>query len=167
MKRLGLVMLLGLALAGCARTPRPADPTPPIAQRSEKILYAAFACKGPCPVFKVELRGDQSGIFTGTAHTRFTGTANFPVTPAQLAAFKAALAPYRPKGERRIEPGTAECARAATDMPGVEVRWGEGSKADRLYLYFGCDREAHRAMADALGNAPDLLPLSMLLGERP
>jgi hypothetical protein len=164
MKRLGLIMVLGLALAGCTRTPKPVTPVP---AASKRIVYESGPCFGACPVFKIELFGNNSGRFTGIRHTAVIGEATFPVTPAQYAAFAGALAPYRPKGERRIAPGSPECGRAATDMPSTEVRWGEGKSADRLYLYFGCDRERYRAMADALGNAPDLLPLTLLLGERP
>jgi hypothetical protein len=167
MKRLGLILLLGLALAACGRTPKPAPPAAPPTAASRTIFYKAGPCKGPCPVFEITVYSNHSGKFTGIQHTLLEGEALFPVLDSQYDAFAAALAPYRPRGERRIEPGSADCPRHRTDMPSVEVRWGDGAKADRLYLYFGCDGAANRAMADALGNAPDLLPLDLLLGDRP
>lgn len=165
MKRLAMVAVAGLALAGCART-GPTTPATPAAV-SKTIVYQTGPCFGACPEYKVEVYGDNSGLFTGIRHTSVIGKANFPLTPDQYDTYAAALAPYRPRGERRIEPGSPDCPRAATDMPSVEVRWGTGPGADRLYFYFGCESEATRALADALGNAPDLLPLGLLLGERP
>ena len=53
-------------------------------------------------------------------------------------------------------------------MPSAEIRWGTGGDAATLYYYFGCDRETNGQMADAIGNAPDLIPaLAPLIGARP
>jgi Domain of unknown function (DUF6438) len=171
-----------LPLAGCipparppaAQTPAPtpAMPVPaqpPAAALDETIRYETGPCFGACPVFSITVRPDGAGVFEGRRFTAVTGTRRFQATPAQLAAFAARLAPYRPaRGELRYEPGTPRCPRPVTDLPSVDIRWtGAGRAAGHLYFYFGCDPAAHKAMADALGNAPDALPVAALIGERP
>lgn len=172
MKRLVAVALLGAAVTGCrgiipggggpASRPAPA-PLP-------TISYAAGPCFGACPVYSFTVGPDGNGSFTGKRFTSATGERSFQVTPDQYAAFAAALAPYRPaRGTtRRYSHGEPGCEQAATDMPSAEIRWGAGGDAATLHYYFGCDREANRAMADAIGNAPDLIPaLAPLIGARP
>ncbi|MHA6719629.1 DUF6438 domain-containing protein [Sphingomonas sp. RS6] len=148
--------------------PRPApQPAPP--PLAETIRYEIGPCFGACPVFAITVKPEGTGVFEGRRFTAVSGTRAFRATPAQLAAFAARLAPYRPKrGELRYEPGTKYCARPATDMPSVDIRWSGRGKADaHLYFYFGCDPAEHKAMADALGNAVDALPVAALIGERP
>jgi hypothetical protein len=56
-----------------------------------------------------------------------------------------------------------------TDMPSVAIRWTRAiGDSQGLYYYYGCNSEANAAIADALGNAPDALPvLEEMIGERP
>ncbi|HSX54767.1 MAG TPA: hypothetical protein VLG14_05655, partial [Sphingomonas sp.] len=77
---------------------------------------------------------------------------------------------YRPATgrTRRYSHGEPGCERAATDMPSAEVRWRARRSTTTLYFDFGCDRDANHAMAEAIGNAPDLIPaLGTLIGPRP
>lgn len=170
MKRFGLIAAaaLALAVAGCARTPAPETPAPAAAMT--QINYSTGPCFGACPVFAFTVQANGDGSFEGKRSTQTGGTKSFKLTRAQFDAFAAALAPYRPKPgtDRRYSHGEKGCERAATDMPSAEISWtGPGGKSSLSY-YFGCDMETNRAMADAIGNAPDLIPsLAPLIGERP
>jgi hypothetical protein len=160
-----IVGMAGLALAGCAHNNAGPKPIP---VESDSITYETGPCFGACPVFSVTVRPDGSGVFTGKRFTAVTGEREFKLTPGQYAAFAARLAPYRPaSGEKRYE-GQA-CHQLATDMPSVDVRWTRAiGDSQALMFYFGCDMERNRAIADALGNAPDALPqLEPLIGPRP
>lgn len=177
MRRLVAVMLLGLAVAGCrgiipesggAAPGQPPAPGPASGPR-EAITYEAGPCFGSCPVYSFTVNPDGRGSFTGKTFTTVTGERSFELTPEQYDAFAAALAPYRPaRGTtRRYAHGEPGCERAATDMPSTEIRW-RAAETTTLHYYFGCDREANQAMADAIGNAPDLIPaLAPLIGARP
>lgn len=167
-------MVLGLAavaLAGCARTGGGGNAMPgkPIPIEGDSITYQTGPCFGACPVFSVTIRPDGSGVFTGKRFTAVEGERAFKATPAQYAAFAKALAPYRPQsGEVRISHGDPRCKQVATDLPSVEVVWMRAiGDSQKLYFYFGCDMEKNAPMADALGNAPDALPIEELIGERP
>ncbi|WP_010544318.1 DUF6438 domain-containing protein [Sphingomonas elodea] len=144
-----------------------APPAVPIV-RGEMIRYATSPCFGACPVYTVTVRPDGTGTFEGQRFTAVSGARDFRVTPAQYTAFLTRLAPYRPRsGTVRYAPGEPTCGQAATDMPSVEVQWDGKAGHRALSFYFGCDRERNRMMADALGSAPDLLPIAGLIGARP
>ncbi|QDX26506.1 hypothetical protein FPZ54_11040 [Sphingomonas suaedae] len=168
MKRLGLIVVLGLAMAGCARTPGPE--APPAAPFATQISYSTGPCFGACPVYAFTVQANGDGSFEGKRFTQTGGTKRFKLSRADYDAFAAALAPYRPAPgtSRRYSQGEKGCERAATDLPSAEVTWVGPDGKSQLYYYFGCDMEANRAMADAIGNAPDLIPaLAPLIGERP
>lgn len=155
-----------LALAGCARG---GDGPRPMPIESDSISYQTGPCFGACPVYSVTVRPDGTGVFNGIQHTKVSGERSFKLSPAQYQAFAAALSPYRPEtGERSVEPGKPGCQLAATDHPSVDVRWTRMiGDSQHLHFYFGCHDEPNRPMADALGNAPDVLPIAELVGERP
>lgn len=158
----------------------PARPAPPPAPRGtpagpaasivrgEMLRYTTSPCGGACPIYTVTVRPDGTGTFEGQRFTAVTGARDFRVPPAQYDAFLARLAPYRPRsGVVRIAPGTPSCGQHATDMPSVEIQW-DGKAGHRAYsYYFGCDRTRNPGVADALGSAPDLLPIAALIGARP
>jgi len=159
------VVALGLALAGCVRPSGPPKP-PPAAVRT--ISYETSPCFGACPVFRLQVSADGKGQFTGIRNTAVTGEKPFTVTAAQFAAFDAKLRPWLPAtGERIYRPGEPLCPHPATDMPSVDVHVTDPRGPRRLYFYFGCDMAHNRAMADALGNAPDALGIAALIGEQP
>jgi len=163
--------MAALALAGCARTPRPTPIPTGNGIASESISYETGPCFGSCPVFRVVVASDGTGTFTGIRNTAVSGERKFKLTAGQYAAFRDRLLPYMPQGSRQdIRPGTPLCRQVATDLPSVEVNRTQamrGAVQSHLYLYFGCDMDKNRAMADALGNAPDVLPIGELIGERP
>lgn len=189
MKRLATIALLGLATAGCipqvtppgtAPVTRPNTPAPPPTDRPapgrpapgmrEPIEYQTGPCFGRCPVYRLHLEPNGQAVFTGIRFTAVTGERRFRIDPAEAAAFANALAPYRPATgtTRRYSHGEPGCEQAATDLPSAEVRWRGRRATTTLYYYFGCNGDASRAMADAIGNAPDLIPeLAPLLGPRP
>lgn len=164
-RQFALMAAAALMLAGCSA--RMHGPTPPPAARPLTITYETAACFGFCPVYSVTVSADGTGHFNGMHNTAVTGARDFTVTPAQFRAFADALAPWRPVGDRRIVPGTPDCPHPATDLPGVKVIWAGAGPAGSLDYYYGCGLDAPKGMADALGNAPDTLPIEAMIGERP
>ena len=158
-----------LALAGCAQHYDGLPGALP-ASAPEAIEYETGPCFGFCPVFRISVGADGKGLFVGMRHTAVTGERAFAVTPAQYRAFADRLAPYRPAtGDRVFQPGSELCGQTATDMPSVDVHWrAPGQVPQRLYYYYGCDREKNRAMASALGDAIEALPqVDAMVGDRP
>ncbi|QNM82747.1 hypothetical protein H8M03_12285 [Sphingomonas sabuli] len=159
-----------LMLAACTAVPAEApgaqgSPDAPAAGSVETIRYETQACYGFCPVYVVTVGSDGTGQFEGGQHTAVTGPRSFTVTPAQFADFKQRLEPYRPQGERRV--ADPNCGgRLATDMPSVDVTWTQKGPSSHLYVYYGCNREANRAMFEALRTAPEALPIAAFIGSR-
>jgi hypothetical protein len=150
-----------MLMAGCATIAGR-----PQAIEAETIAYETSPCFGACPVYAVTVQPDGSGTFEGKRFTAVTGTRSFTITPAAYRAFAAALAAYEPNGERLVQPGTPDCRNAPTDMPSVEVRWTRLSgENNHLVFYRGC-RVGNEAMAQALQQAPDLLPIAEMIGKR-
>ena len=155
--RPALALLAAFALAGCATLP--ADGNAP-----RIISYETGPCFGACPIYRVTVNEDGTGLFEGRRFTAVSGARRFTVTRAQFRAFAAQLAPDRPaEGERRYS-GPPLCARMATDMPSVEIVW-QGSGEQRLYVYYGCDMERNRPMFERLSAAPRLLPIGDFIGQ--
>ncbi|WP_262504033.1 DUF6438 domain-containing protein [Sphingosinithalassobacter sp. CS137] len=170
MMRLIAVGLTALALAGCTTSRAPEAPVgAPIPVESESITYETGPCFGLCPVYSVTVRPDGTGTFNGIRNTAVTGERDFTLTADQYAAFKAKLAPYRPEtGTVRYAHGEPNCEQVATDMPSAEVTWTRPiGDSQNLYFYFGCTAEQNSAIADALGQAPELLPIERFIGEQP
>jgi hypothetical protein len=139
------------ALSACATGP--ADATP-----AETIRFETGPCFGACPVYRVTVTGDGSGVFEGRRFTAVTGTRAFRATPAQYRAFARQLAPLRPaRGSVRYA-GEA-CRSTATDLPSAEVTWRSRRGTRSLYFYYGCDMDRNRAVAERLDAAPRLLPI--------
>ena len=125
----------------------------------ESIAYETSPCFGACPVYRVVVNRDGTGLFEGRRFTAVTGERRFQVTPDQFHSFARQLEPLHPaSGERRYAP--PNCGTTATDMPSADVKWrgGDGSE-QHLYFYYGCDMARNRAIADRLRAAPALLPI--------
>lgn len=161
-----LPMVALAALAACSKPETRPGPPPPAA-KPLTISYETSPCFGFCPVYRVTVSADGKGSFTGIRNTAVTGDRDFTVSPAQFDAFAKALAPYRPSGTKRIVPGEPDCKMAATDLPGVKIGWSGTGPDSNLDFYYGCDMQANRVMATALGNAPDTLPIESLIGDQP
>lgn len=158
-------MMAALPLAGCATTarlePQAATPQPQVRSMS----YATTPCHGFCPVYTVTVAADGAGTFTGTSHTAVSGMRRFTATPAQAARFFARLQPYLPTGELLLD-DPESCESYATDLPSVDVTWTGAAGSGHLRYDFGCDRDKHRTLADALRAAPEALPIAGLIGGR-
>lgn len=151
---------VALALAGCATGRDGARD-----RAGEEISYATAPCFGTCPVYRVTVRSDGTGGFTGERFTAATGTRAIAVPRDAYRRFAAALAPYRPAGERLVAPGGADCADAPTDLPSIDVRWRGADSEHHLRFYKGC-RRGNAALAAALEQAPAALPIGALIGRR-
>lgn len=156
-----------LVLAGCAGAgPRPGGT--PVAIEADSIRLETSPCFGRCPVYAVTVRPDGSGVFEGKRFTAVTGERRFTVSPADYDALAAKLAAYRPEsGEVRYAPGEANCVHAPTDMPSTQVTWTRAI-GDRqgISFYHGC-RNDNPGLAQALRDAPGLLPITEMIGARP
>ena len=131
------------------------------------ITYETGPCFGACPVYRVTVNANGSGLFEGQRFTATSGTQRFRLTRRQYRAFVASLAPVRPaRGDLRYE-GREMCPHMITDMPSASVVWHGRRTEQRLYYYFGCDRERNRALAERLRQAPALLPIGDYIGRRP
>ena len=157
-----------MALAGCATVA--ADGGGGQAAGLQSISYETGRCFGACPVYRVTVNADGTGVFEGRRFTSVEGERAFTLTPDQFRAFAAQLAPVRPAtGSVRYDP--ASCETVATDLPGVDIEWRDtGAAPQQLYFYYGCDMEKNRAIAERLQAAPKLLPIAEFIlapGARP
>lgn len=162
MKRIALavVPMLGGCVMAVGNT---TTGTAPVAIERETITYETSPCFGTCPVYRVTIQPDGTGVFEGKRFTKVVGVREFRAGPAQYRAFAAKLQPYRPQGERLIQPGQRECGNAPTDMPSVDIRWNEASGASQhLSFYYGC-RMLDQQMNEALRSAPNELPIRQFI----
>jgi hypothetical protein len=146
-----------LLLAAAAAT-LPA--TPALAQRSTagSITLETGPCYGFCPVYRVTVRADGTGVYEGIRHVAVRGQRRFRLSPAQYRAFARHLEPIRPaRGSIRYSTDAALCGPVMTDMPSTEVTWQRGRTRQSLYFYYGCRRQ--RAIGERLERAPGLLPI--------
>ena len=151
-------LVASLPLAGCVTTAAAAG------DQVESVTYETGPCFGACPVYRVTVGRDGSGLFVGRRFTAVTGERRFSVTPAQYGAFVRQLEPLRPASGERLYSGEA-CEMMATDMPSADVKWRAADGVEQhLYFYFGCDMERNRAIGERLRAAPDLLPIGDLIG---
>ena len=152
-------LALALLAGGC--TTRPEGPA---AIESEAISYETSPCFGACPVFKVTVRPDGTGMFEGKRFTAVSGERSFRLSPAQYRAFAEQLAPLRPR-EGSVRVSGDECRQVATDLSAAEVTWfSQIGNSQSYYLYYGCDMEKNRATAERLRRAPSLLPIQEMIG---
>lgn len=156
-----------LALSGCATIRHEAEPPAAASARSQirSLTYATTPCHGFCPVYSVTVSADGVGVFTGMSNTAVLGERRFTATPAQVANLFAQLQPYLPVGEVLLT-GPDTCKMYATDLPSVDIRWTGEDGAGHLLYDYGCDRDAHRPLAEALRAAPQTLPIAELIANR-
>lgn len=158
--RLFFVAVLAV-LTACAAVSGQAGHLPPA---HSAIIYETGPCFGACPVYRVALISNGAGTFTGERFTAVIGERRFEISPVQYRAFAARLAPHRPDGEVNISHGHPRCRMVATDMPSATVTWREQDRTDSLSYYFGCRGPGNGALAEALREAPVLLPIQQFIG---
>jgi hypothetical protein len=133
---------------------------------AQSITVERGPCLGECPIYRFKATAAGAGAFEGRRFTTVLGKQEFSITPHAWAAFRDTLAPYRPRGSEDITAGHPRCKRMATDHPSVSVTWADGERTDRLIFNFGCKDPGNAAMARALADAPDLLPVGKLIEDR-
>ncbi|EHK73531.1 hypothetical protein SM0020_33528 [Sinorhizobium meliloti CCNWSX0020] len=139
---------------------------PCVSAFGQSITFEHGPCLGKCPVYSFEVTAAGSGMFEGRHFTTAKGRHLFSITPEEWSAFQGALAPYRPRGTEDITVGHSRCHRMATDHSSVAVTWSNQERTDRLVFNFGCKDPENASLAQALGAAPDLLPVGELIEDR-
>ena len=152
--RAALFAIAAVLLTGCAGQTRPN-----VVQPLETIRYELTPCEGNCPAVVVEVRSDGKATFDGLRDTAVLGRREFTITTAQFAAYRDRLAPYRPRGERRLE-GAICGEKYMPDLPAIDVRWTGGGRDDRLFIDLGCDPDSYEEMVEIVGNAPEILNIT-------
>jgi hypothetical protein len=131
---------------------------PAAAAQAQSITYETGPCFGFCPIYRVTVRADGTGLYEGIRHVAVRGQRRFRLTPGQYRAFARHLEPVRPtRGSVRYSTDPDLCGPVTTDMPSAEVIWQRGRTRQGLYFYFGCRRQ--RAIGERLQRAPTLLPM--------
>jgi len=146
------------AVAGCD-TPGPPRPH----AHGEVITYeteGGFLC-GRCDALKVAVAADgavwiEQGHWAGDYADWRTQERALHLPPQRIAAFRGALARYRPARDLGLD-APESCATFWSDQPGLRVTWDDGRARVRLVYNYGCDPEARRAMREELERAPLLL----------
>ena len=153
MKRIVLIPVAALA-AGIAS---------PATAQVTSVSYETTPCFGFCPIYRVTVNADGSGLFEGRRHSQVQGERRFRITRAQFRAFVARLAPARPpRGDISYDDATRcqGAGRPPTDHPSIIVTWTEGRRQQTLRFYTGCRNESVRR---ALDEARRLLPIERLI----
>ena len=153
-----LLIAIGLTLV---------TPAPTSAQTQATITLERGPCMGECPLYRFRVGADGIGVFEGRKFTAAIGEHRFMASPEASAAFRNALAPFRPKGSEDVVLGHPRCKQMSTDHPTVSVLWEDSEGIDRLSYNFGCRSTENGALAQALADAPDLLPLADLIERFP
>ena len=163
MRGVGSALTLAMAaLAGCA-TASPGGS----ARTASSVVYETGPCFGACPIYRVTVNSDGSGLFEGRRFTAVEGERAFRVSARQYGALLAHLEPLRPATGTVRYSGEA-CETMATDLPSVEVTWRmPGDSQQQLYFYHGCDMERNRAIAERLNAVPSLLPIEGFIATPP
>ncbi|WP_234716953.1 DUF6438 domain-containing protein [Ensifer adhaerens] len=130
------------------------------------IIVERGPCLGECPIYRFKVTAAGEGVFEGRRFTDVHGEQSFSITAKEWLAFQSALAPYRPQGTEDITTGHPRCTQMVTDHPSVSVTWIDASRTDQLTFNFGCKDPLNDAMAQALADAPDLLPVGKLIEDR-
>ena len=137
---------------------------------AETITYRVTPCLGSCPVYAVTVSSDGHAHYSGEDHVAVTGEHAFRVAPAEFDAFRARLAPYRPKPgqETLVRPDSALCPEYGTDAPSIEVTWtSAGHRTEHLSYYSGCTNpRVSPAMGSSLAHAIETLPIARFVGSK-
>lgn len=153
--------MAGVAVLGGCATARDAGPAPV----ADTISFSAGACFGACPIYKLTVEPNGSGVLYPQKFTSVPGETRFTVTPQQYRKLRDLFALFRPVTgtEKRIEPGKA-CVRMATDMPGYTVEWTRrGRKDTKLYYYGGCHDVQYTRLRAAVAAVPGTLDIEKML----
>lgn len=146
-----LAMLASCATAG--GTPAPV----------ESVTFETTVCYGSCPVFSITVDAQGNGTYRGERFVAQKGEHRFTAIPAQIDAFLARIAPFRPDG--RVAYDYEHCSvPVATDNPSVKVAWQSAESTDSLTWYLGCREPAMLRIEPGLYEAWQELPLDDLVG---
>ena len=137
---------------------------------TETITYHVTPCLGSCPVYTVTVSSDGQARYNGERYVAVTGERAFHVTPSEFEAFRARLAPYRPRQgqEMLVEPDSALCPEYGTDSPSIEITWASnGHPEGHLLYYAGCiNPRVSREMWSSLAHAIETLPIADFLARQ-
>jgi hypothetical protein len=138
----------------------------PGAERYVRALsFESRPCAAPCPVYRIEVNGDGSGLFTGRRFTAVRGRRAFRVSPQQYADFVAALwFGFPPPGQDRSLVGR-NCHVLQPGRGGAQVEWrlNDGRRIREAFDY-GCNPAQNGGVLARVGAAPDKLPVAEMIG---
>lgn len=159
-----MMALMVMAAGGCAlRQDEHVGLRPGVV--GDTISISAGPCFGVCPVYRVTVTPDGSGLLEPRRFTAVPGDTRFTVTPSQYRRLRASLAVFRPMAgeERRIGHGE-NCDRFATDMPSYAIIWRRsGQKAATLDFQSGCMDARYARLRAALAAMPGTLQIEPML----
>ena len=160
MQRLFL-MAAPLALAGCVTAPAPDTGQSNVAS----IAFETGPCFGFCPQFGIDVSAAGQGTYDGKSSVRQQGAHRFTVSPAEFAAFRDRLAPFRPAQSVTYDRNKCD-GPVRTDSPSVKVTWrDESGETVTLDWYMGCRQPGLAEKSDEIYKAWQELPLGTLVGD--
>ncbi len=150
-------LVAAVLIAGCA----PVEAGGSSGADNSSISFETGACFGTCPVFSFTIDADGNGVFNGKRFVEKEGEHRFRASPAELAAFRARLARFRPDGEVRYD--WENCSGPVmSDMPSLSIQWRDADGEDSLFWYQGCREKKLSDAKPDLASAWKELPLEEL-----
>lgn len=158
MKRAVSACVFALGLCACVQAGDVGAP------QTERISFSVEPCFGFCPDFSLSVDADGRGTYEGENFVAARGSHSFSASPAEFAAFRDRLAPFRPVDN--VEYGYDNCdAAVMSDMPSVNVTWHESDgSSTTLNWYMGCRQSGLSDRRDEIYRAWEELPVADLVG---
>jgi acetamidase/formamidase len=109
------------------------------AATDDSITLERTACFGACPIYKVSIASNGAVNFEGRRFVKTVGAARGQITPQ---AFRKLVEEFQTINyfslPDRYTPGTADCPRMVTDMPGANTALQLNGRMKTVAHYYGC-----------------------------
>jgi hypothetical protein len=157
MARLYPIVLVAM-LGGCLALPKLTHA--PDAELISVETDAGF-CMGDCNRFDIRISSNGRGLLRLHHNDEVSRFQAFRLTPGAYRAFRDAIAPYRPVGDKLYQE-PAVCDQFATDLGGYHLSWLGGGAPGRLAVNDGCFSKGADAARSAIRAAVATLKLKNL-----